>query len=166
MLNIKIYSFEEKNPAIKYHTGFSSWEDDSVELALEIYEKEQFDILEKYLDVIYEYVADRGHGIMKDSSYVVSVMACIIVKMRKNEEKYNKFLEYLIGNSYRLAEYMYQETLGEIKRMESKDLSDCRNREYIEKCKSYIERPFNRFDREKVEHELLKSYKIVYALVE
>jgi hypothetical protein len=168
MLNIKIYSYEEKNEAIKYHKGFLSGEDDLIALALKIYGKEQFDILWDYLDSIEDYIADVARRVMEDSAYRVSVFSYIVLQMRKNEEIYNKFLDYLVEQEYDHQEYFKKEAQKVLKQLEDPACDDLEpfKSETIEKYKKYLNRPDSTFSRESVEVDFLGKYNIIFSLVD
>ena len=137
MLDIIIYSYEEKNPNIKYDRGFREWEDESIEIALRLYEIEQFDILEKFFSTVYEYIALIGKDYIKDSLYVVTVFAFIFSEMRKNEKRYNKYLDYHINQWHKF------------------------NLRYASGTYSH-----KNYTRELAEKSILARYQIIYSLVE
>ena len=137
MLDIIIYSYEEKNPNIKYDRGFREWEEESIEIALRLYEIEQFDILEKFFFTVYEYIALIGKDYIKDSLYVVTVFAFIFSEMRKNEKRYNKYLDYHINQLHKF------------------------NSRYASGTYSH-----KNYTRELAEKSILARYQIIYSLVE
>lgn len=167
MLNLKIYSYEEKNPGIKYDTGFLSGEDYLIGLALKIYNKEQFEILWDFLDGISDYISDVADKI-EDSAYKVSFYAYIIDSMRKNEERYNKFLDYLVEQNYGYQEYFKNNSQEAVKRLEAKGINNLDHFEYqfLEKQRKYLNSPDRIFTRESVEIDFLRKYQVVFSVIE
>jgi hypothetical protein len=133
MLNLDICCYSEY---------FGSAELDAIELASAIYDKEQFEILWSYLELVYGYVL-KETGKVDDKVHAINFMTLIITNMRVKRERYDKFLDYLVS-----AEIENATELDKIKPSHIKNnLSDVIH------------------TRETVEIDFLKRYKIIFSIV-